>query len=611
MRTIFRGALFKRAGIIFLVLCMFSLGTPLSAFGNEPGQNPPGMAEFSDGPHGNLFFSGDTISFSIGPIPCQAGMTDKVVIGIMKQDDNSFVSDLPVFDAMTTCSDQFEGMSSNAWYVESTADDQGYFHISGKINSDSSVQLPTGVLAIKIYSSDFSKVVNKSTGMEAYIPVVKADGTAAVITGANTSTGGPPADAENPVWVMGSDLDHVYYDGDSLEIVVNTTQFTSQIPNIPGMPAVEFSATPGIFTSADASSFDSTSTAVINMISGLQVVNDSANKQVTITGTINNPGNNSLSAGALGIKLSSTTSIPGYGSLDIPPLVVQRSDNKPALVGVAIPTDLAVTASPQLSDIVNMYNTEKNITFSKADLGSITFAPGLNIAENKEQLTGLDSGIGITFDSTGRIFQFKVATDSLDFLANNRAAINIFDAAAKMQLDPALLAENPQSYFDFNIINNEGLTVPANQTGEYIDTANITYDAANDMLIVPVKHFTTYKISRTASIPNMPVDSQYTAFNPTVNTIGVSPDKIWRVKFNQAVDETTLSDIVVWRKDIPGSFNITPEIDPQDPSIVLIKHQQEYTKEATYSLYIGSNVKAKGAGALINQATMMTFTIGQ
>lgn len=97
----------------------------------------------------------------------------------------------------------------------------------------------------------------------------------------------------------------------------------------------------------------------------------------------------------------------------------------------------------------------------------------------------------------------------------------------------------------------------------------------------------------------MPVDSQYTTFTPAVNTSGINPDRIWRVKFNQTINETTLNNIVVWRKDIPGSFAVTPEIDPLDPCIVLVSHQQEYTKEATYSLYIGSNVKSQGAGTLI------------
>jgi len=107
---------------------------------------------------------------------------------------------------------------------------------------------------------------------------------------------------------------------------------------------------------------------------------------LVLSGTINNPGNNSLPPGIVVLNIYSSD-----GSQSFTPdwvIIIQDFEGMIAFVGIQIPEG-DITVSPSLNEIDNLYNTEQAITFTKADVGSITFNPGLNIMDDLIQLEDL------------------------------------------------------------------------------------------------------------------------------------------------------------------------------------------------------------------------------
>jgi|GEM_PF-5071867 len=553
-------------GMLVLV-ALIALPVPLRA--EETGSNPPGMASFTDSNSSHVYTAGDSIGFKIGPFPCQAGLEDHLVFGIMERSGGDFIISTPPLTGLTA--------GSQGYYLACTADAGGYFTVAGQIGS---VQ-QNGVLAVKIYNQDGTLLVNEQTGAEAFIPIVAADGTPAIVLGSvqNQAPTDPTLTA-SLVRATDDDLDHVYFDGQAVQLSYTVPGGMSLPASLQSMITV----VSGVFNSSQ--SFITSPSPLSN---ATVQVNGS---NIIISATINNPGNSSLLPGALGTQLSGIPSyIPGASGLNTPMPAVS-ADGQACIVGVAIPAEMLVTASPALSEIKNLYNTEQSLTFVKGGLGSITFSPGLNIIDNRDELDALDQGIRVEFDQQDQSFAFQVATSSLSFLQGKTAGLKAYWVMSKLQLPSDFNQEQVGRYINMQVVDNSGQAVADEDVGNYIDQENVVYNSADDTLLIPVKHFTTYSIGKTAP----PDESAFLAWTGGIHqkTAAWEPT----ITFNQAVDDTSLDGITVWKRSTTGALQavtVSPQLQSGNSKVVLVKHSTAFAS-GDYLLLIDGTVKTAAAG---------------
>jgi len=492
-----------------VLVCLLSLlaYAPCQAIAAETEQQA-GIATFTDGDADHYYSNGDLISFSMGPFPCQSGKTDYLVFGIMEKGSSDFaVSDSPL-----------EGLSysEKGYYLPVTASNDGYFNVSGQV-SMAADQLPTGVLAVKIYSSDWNLLVNEKTGTEAFIPVVATDGTPALIIGM-LSTGQPTDPTLSASLVRAADnddLDQVYFHGQP--IVINYT-----IPNnvlLSYLQVGQLTVTSGVFEDWDTFNTDTSPLANNYSIS-------KTDSGLKIEATINNPDNNSLPSGALGVKLNLNPpiTIPGASAIE-QPMPVVSSLGKAVIVGVKVPSNMFVSSNPPLEEIRNLYNTEQPITFTKGGQGSITFEPGLNIIDNRNELAALDGSVNVNFDLEKQSFVFEVKTSALSFLQDKSAGIKAYGVMEKLKIDN-LSGQDITKFINMAVVDEEGKTIPTDQIGNYIDQENVSYDSSTDILTIPVKHFTKYEIGK----KNIDQQNQYKKITVSPGSINLKLNKTKNIK---------------------------------------------------------------------------------
>jgi hypothetical protein len=317
-----------------------------------------------------------------------------------------------------------------------------------------------------------------------------------------------------------------------------------------------------------------------------------------------------LPAGVLGLKLNIPSNLQSYFKDLASPMPVYSAEKKAAIVGVAVPEHMLIETSPQLSELKNLYNTEVPITFTKGGQGSITFTPGLNIIDNRDQLAALDSAIQVNYDSTNNDFNFSVKTDSLSFLNGRSAGIKAIGVMQKLNLN-GLKSDNIGEFIKINMIDDSGNTVPDSEQDRYIDRVNISYNNATDILTIPVKHFTTYKIAKKASTIQPPDDSKFTSFDRVVRLV----DAEWRpkIRFNMPVDSATLGGISVWKNSnqVMEQVAVNVELDPSDPTFatVIVKPSTNWPANTEITLYIGSAVSAKAVPKNLAQLTKLIFRV--
>lgn len=572
--------------VFCLLLAMVSGPVQLLA-----GEQQAGIVVFTDGDADHCYFKGDVISFRMGPFPCQAGKTDYFVFGIMEKGCNDFAVSAPPIEGLTG--------GAAGYYLPVTADTEGYFSVSGRINPEADSQLASGVLAVKIYSEDWRLLVNENTGAEAFIPVVATDGTPAIVIGQATS--GQPADPDLTNSLVkaadNDDIDQVYFHGQP--VTINFTIPGGGLP--PSLPVGQLTITSGVFDSER--NFSTTvpplANPVITKVEG----------GLKIEATVNNPGNNTLPPGMLGVKLNLPFSPPGMDSIQ-QPMPVVSSLGKGCIVGVKVPPGMLVESDPPLSEIKNLYNTERTITFTKGGQGSITFAPGLNIIDNRDELAALDSGVNVNFDREKDTFVFEVKTGALSFLKGKSAGIKAFGVMQKLKID-GLSNDNVAQYINMAVVDESGARVPDDQTGNYIDRDNVSYDPATDTLTIPVKHFTSYEIGKKADEETPPDDTRFKNWQEAawVKPVSWTP----RITFNMAVDAATLGGISVWQKTSSGERRpvaVSPEVTA-DPKTVVVAHTAPWPTDGELTLYIDHTVCSKEGGKALKQPVKVMFSVAQ
>ncbi|MFA5240445.1 MAG: Ig-like domain-containing protein [Phycisphaerae bacterium] len=90
--------------------------------------------------------------------------------------------------------------------------------------------------------------------------------------------------------------------------------------------------------------------------------------------------------------------------------------------------------------------------------------------------------------------------------------------------------------------------------------------------------------------------------------LDVPVNKEWKITFSKPVDITTLqNNISLRRTDISESaFSITPQVDPVNPKIVIIKHSTPFVEGANYSLSVSLGVKDT-TGKVLSDSTNLSF----
>lgn len=219
-----------------------------------------------------------------------------------------------------------------------------------------------------------------------------------------------PDDTEPTVRIMDMDHDKVYFASDEFKVEI-TLPSSLPIPN--GTPITD--VLEGIYTE------EGNLVRLAVFQEGTVVASNIQNNVFTISGTIGEVTQTGVIA--LG------TIIGGNESELLPIIDTYQyngdiSDYGMALVGVAIPAD-NITSDPEFPDIESLYNTWNNISFYKEGHGSVTFEPGLNIIDNREQLNALGVGLNIVAGEMGEQFYAEIDPQSLSFLSNRRAIITL------------------------------------------------------------------------------------------------------------------------------------------------------------------------------------------
>jgi len=338
----------------------------------------------------------------------------------------------------------------------------------------------------------------------------------------------PFAEPQLTFTFLDNDADHVYFDGRAVNILAYVTNLA------PGDP-VRVAA--GIFTGEtfDISNQVLTSFDYHDDQAGYYykpVAIDGYHPGFAVAGNVNNPGNATLPPGIIGVQLYQADGSP----LMSQPVPLQDAQGRAALVGVSIPSG-DITVNPALEQFADLYNTENPITFTREDCGSIQFPAGLDIINHRHELQLLQSGITLAFENGALVG--GVDTGSLTFLADKGATIRFFGVMQKLGL-AGITADNFRDYLEVAVEDNgEAVT----DIAQYIDLAQMSYDPDTDTLIMPVKHFTTFRVVRDATPP------QVVSFSPADDASGAAVDAGLQLTFSENVTAQAGKNITVFNSD--------------------------------------------------------------
>lgn len=152
-------------------------------------------------------------------------------------------------------------------------------------------------------------------------------------------------------------------------------------------------------------------------------------------------------------------------------------------IGVELNTD----------ELGDLSNTEDDAVFAKPEVGSITFGPGLDILGSQEELSQLSTGFNLFFDEELKAIRAIVDTDTLTFLSGQAATIRFFNVSTQLGVT-GITADNFRDFLTVMVLEGE-VPVTENLT-DYFDWDLATYDSEADVLTLPVKHFTEYRLAQ-------------------------------------------------------------------------------------------------------------------
>lgn len=598
--------------IIFTALIsismIFSFTFESISLGSQDEGHMTGMATFLDSDIDHVYFPGDTISFKIGPFKCQAGNLDKVVFGIFDKDINTFDGSKPVFSGLSLGEfyDKDYQSVKNLYYAPLVADEEGYFTFTGTIPA--TTELKDGLIGITVYSNEGNPIASKSLNLDAKMPIVDASNTAAVFI--NLAKKMDPSNVDkskNPFVLSDDDIDHVYFDGDIIKVLVRSLM--PSMPTMPGAPTsfktrlvTGYYDANGIFISKKI--FKDSQMATFEGIGSAYYVEvDIPADGTQITAIIENPGN-PFSPGAIAfipfIQMSPGSEFTSKftGGLAIP---IMDENNVPAIFGIGIP-DKSITCSPKLSKIKNLYNVENTLTFTKDGVGSIIFKPGLSILGSKNQFqssstnfngNGLETvngdiskiGDSVNVSIQNEAYSFNVDTDSINFLKNNAAGLVLLNAKKNLAL-PNLTTKNSNEILSISASDSNNMQI--GDINSIVDINSIYYDEITDILTIPVKHFTTFRISKKElNTIDDNILKEYISNYKKISDLKINFDHQFTVKFNKAIHSDSLNSVKIINYTdniyVPASINFSDDtkktikiipsnpLDPQKQYMIVVE----------------------------------------
>ncbi len=173
--------------------------------------------------------------------------------------------------------------------------------------------------------------------------------------------------------------------------------------------------------------------------------------------------------------------------------------------GIEIPEFERVTVFSELSELGNLYETEQSFSLANPTTATVTFEKGLNImgvysggeeTRTFTQLKELEDNILASVNSEKHTLSIKVDTSKLTIFANHTATIQFLKAAERLGLPKGVLtSSNVLDYITISVFENDQ---KISDITNHLDIIKIQYDATNDVLSIPVKHFTEYVVGLTA-----------------------------------------------------------------------------------------------------------------
>ena len=264
-------------------------------------------------------------------------------------------------------------------------------------------------------------------------------------------------DDERHMKLTDTDVDKAYFEGDDIEIEIYCPELSESSP----APSL---AQQYIFT-------DTSTPVEVETVIDNPCISPIADHTFTVTGTIVKVS----TPGVIGLEIDGNTE--KFPVMDSDMYNEEDDSNYGlAVVGVEIPQG-DVSAQPALEDFDNLYNTGDPITFAKEDEGSLQFPAGLNIIDNREELTDLHQGLNIYADADTGDFYVEVDPDSLTFLEDQSAEITLEGVDF--------------SYFTI-YVTNFGET--ANEDSKTDSKANNTASLSDGILSFDVDSFSRYSV---------------------------------------------------------------------------------------------------------------------
>lgn len=207
--------------------------------------------------------------------------------------------------------------------------------------------------------------------------------------------------------------------------------------------------------------------------------------------------------------------LSGLPAADIPPFVLTDTSAGPGEVRLAFvnlyppqpeEAGLTLVVEPQLDSFDNLRAVPGvKFTLQEDDgtkIGSIEIGSDTNpldflaTDENGEpQLAKLQQAMKISADYDYNQLAAGIDTDVLSFLADKDATIRFYNVSEVLGVQ--LTPDNFRQMISLEVLDNDGNAV--SDIAEYVNVSSMNYVPADgetpDMLIIPVNHFTTYKIT--------------------------------------------------------------------------------------------------------------------
>jgi hypothetical protein len=215
------------------------------------------------------------------------------------------------------------------------------------------------------------------------------------------------------ITITDDDEDRIYFAGDVLSLTAAIGGF--DVPD-------------GLVPSVHGGIFDKDMNFIEEMIfenlNASMVIGPPGFNSFTVTGTLME----STNTGVIGLRI-------GIGDYYFEPIPliddalynpISGSSLGMCITGVRIPAG-DILASPGLGEFENLYNTEKDIIFSRSGHGNIRFGPGLNIIDNREELQSLQTNLRLVSDPGTETHYAEINPAALSFLAGKGAQVSIPD----------------------------------------------------------------------------------------------------------------------------------------------------------------------------------------